>query len=224
MRITIEWLRFHDARPEDIASFNERYPEGVDALTYLRSLIEHNAEWGMWVALRLPEFAQIRSRWLLRVLNNPKYGAIRAAEGDERALGAISAVIALLERDIKGDAPPRKEWGAAMAGAAAAALADGAGETAAGAAAKAAGAVGAVVAVGAAAARTAAGKVVWMAAWVAADWAAQAARRAAAAGAARVAAGTAGAAEAARASATGVTKVIAQLQWLIDVYEQRGLL
>ena len=55
------------------------------------------------------------TRWLLRVLNDPKYGAIRAAEDNERVLGAISAVIALLERDIKGDAPSRDEWDRAAA-------------------------------------------------------------------------------------------------------------
>ena len=122
--ITAEWLRSRDACPEDIASFNERYPEGVDALTHLRSLAEHNPSWGLWVAVRLPEFTQVRSHWLLWVLGNPQYGAIRAAEGDERTLGAVRTVIALLERDVKGDSPSREEWD--RADAAAARVADGA--------------------------------------------------------------------------------------------------
>ena len=119
--VTAEWLRCHDVCPADIASFNEYYPKGVDALEHLCSLAERNPAWGIWVGTRLPEFTQIRSRWLLRILNDPEYGAKSA--GNKRALKVIRAVIALLERDIKGDAPSREEWTEAAALAAEAAAA-----------------------------------------------------------------------------------------------------
>lgn len=111
-RINMQWLVDHEACSEGLESFKRRLgADGeVDAVEHLCYLAQNDVTWGLWLAVRLPEFDSIKAPCFFWLLTDPEHGTARfTAEGSPQR-DAIEAVAALWHRVADGEMVSSDEW------------------------------------------------------------------------------------------------------------------